>query len=56
MSGLGGEDVCAKSGGCPTRAVWQKLSEGITQVVDGITLRDMLDDYERMNAQEEMQS
>lgn len=53
VSCLAGEDVCAKSGGCPTRAVWQKLRDGINQVVDSITLQDMLDDYERMNAQGE---
>lgn len=55
VSCLGDDDVCAKSGGCPTRAVWQKLRDGINQVVDGITLQDMLDDYERMNAQGEQQ-
>ena len=44
VSCLAGEDVCHKSGGCPTRAVWQKLRDGINQV---------LNDYERMNAQGE---
>ena len=53
VSCLAGEDVCAKSGGCPTQAVWKKLRDGINQVVDSITLQDMLDDYERMNAQGE---
>lgn len=53
VSCLGDEDACARSGGCPTRVVWQKLRDGINQVVDGITLQDMLDDYERMNAQGE---
>lgn len=53
VSCLTGDDVCHKSGGCPTRAVWQKLRDGINQVVDSITLQDMIDDYERMNAQGE---
>lgn len=53
VSCLTGDDVCHKSGGCPTRAVWQKLRDGINQVVDSITLQDMVNDYERMKAQGE---
>ena len=53
VSCLAGDDVCHKSGGCPTQAVWKKLRDGINQVVDSITLQDMIDDYERMNAQGE---
>ena len=46
------EDTCLKAGACPTRLVWQKLHEGLNGIVDGITLQDMLDDYERMSARE----
>lgn len=42
------EDACDKACACPTRLVWQKLREGVNRVVDGITLRDMLDDHERL--------
>lgn len=40
------EDACKKAGACPTRLVVQKVSEGINAIVDGITLQDMIDDYE----------
>jgi DNA-binding IscR family transcriptional regulator len=33
--------------------VWQKLRDGMTAIVDGITLQDMVEDYWRMNAQED---
>ena len=45
------EDVCHKACSCPTRVVWKKLRDGLNQIVDGITLQDMLDDYERMSAE-----
>jgi Rrf2 family protein len=44
------DDTCDKAGLCPTRAVWRKVHEGINHVVDGITLKDMVEDYERMRA------
>ncbi len=46
-----GEDACHRACSCPTRVVWQKLRDGVNKIVDGITLQDMLDDYERMSAQ-----
>lgn len=36
------EDSCEKSGGCPTRMVVQKVSDGVNAIVDGITLQDMI--------------
>jgi len=45
------EDACHKACSCPTRVVWKKLRDGLNQIVDGITLQDMLDDYERMSAE-----
>lgn len=30
--------------GCPSKHVWQKLAEGINNVLDGMTLQSMLDD------------
>ena len=49
-----GEDTCDRACACPTRVVWQKLRDGVNKIVDGITLQDMLDDYERMSAQTKM--
>ena len=45
------EDACHKACSCPTRVVWKKLRDGLNEIVDGITLQDMLDDYQRMNAE-----
>lgn len=46
------EEVCGKACSCPSRAVWMKIRDGLNAIVDGITLQDMLEDYERMSAQE----
>ena len=45
------EDACQRACSCPTRVVWKKLRDGVNQIVDGITLQDMLDDYQRMSAE-----
>ena len=45
------EDLCHKACSCPTRVVWKKLRDGLNEIVDGITLQDMLDDYQRMSAE-----
>ena len=47
------EDACGKSCACPSRIVWMKLRDGLNAIVDGITLRDMIEDYQRQGAQEE---
>ena len=47
------EGACGKACVCPSRLVWLKLRDGMNAIVDGITLQDMLDDYERACAQEE---
>ena len=45
------EDACHKACSCPTRVVWKKLRDGLNEIADGITLQDMLDDYQRMSAE-----
>ena len=50
---LDGEDCCEKACACPSRTVWMKLRDGMNAIVDGITLQDMVEDYRRMNAQED---
>ena len=44
------EDTCGKSCVCPSRIVYQKLRDGLNQLADGITLQDMLTDYQRDSA------
>lgn len=38
------EDACGKSCACPSRIVWMKLRDGLNEIVDGITLRDMIEE------------
>ena len=44
------EDTCGKSCACPSRIVYMKIRDGLNQVADSITLRDMIDEYERASA------
>ena len=48
------DEACGKSCDCPTRIVWIKVRDGLNQIVDGITLRDMIEDYRCQQAQEDM--
>lgn len=34
---------CSREDGCATYMVWQKLNDAINEVVDGITLQDLVD-------------
>ena len=47
------DDACGKSCACPSRIVWMKVRDGLNQVVDGITLQDMIDEQVCQTAQEE---
>lgn len=47
------EDACGKSCACPSRIVWMKIRDGLNAVVDGISLQDMIDDYQCLSAQGE---
>ena len=40
------EDSCGKTCACPSRVVWMKIRDGLNSIVDGITLQDMIDEYE----------
>jgi len=42
-------DACVRSGQCPSRLVWERLTECIDQVLDSVTLGDMLVDQKRLN-------
>ena len=47
------DHICGKACACASRIVWMKLRDGLNAIVDGITLRDMIADYERQCAQED---
>ena len=44
------DEACGKSCACPSRIVYMKIRDGLNQVADSITLRDMIDEYERASA------
>lgn len=46
-------DACVRSGQCPSRLVWERLTSCIYDVVDGITLADMLEDGDRLEDSKE---
>ena len=50
------EDACGKSCSCATRIVWQRLRDGFNDILDGITLRDMMNDYQRLCAERNEQT
>lgn len=39
------EDVCSNSKVCVTKVVWERLKKGIEDVINSITLQDMINDY-----------
>ena len=46
--------LCSRGRGCPTLPIWRGLAKAINDYLDGITLQDMADDYERLKAQEDI--
>ncbi|MPM21348.1 HTH-type transcriptional regulator CymR [bioreactor metagenome] len=43
------EGVCENANDCSTKLVWEKLKKGIEDVLNSITLQDMVDDYNKRN-------
>ena len=41
------EDICENSGICVTKVVWERLKKGIEDVINSITLHDMINDYNK---------
>ncbi|MEG1312466.1 MAG: Rrf2 family transcriptional regulator [Romboutsia sp.] len=41
------EDVCENSSVCVTKVVWEKMKKGIDEVINSITLQDMINDYNK---------
>ncbi len=46
---VGENNFCAAASKCASRLVWQAISDSINQVIDNITLQDMIDDNKRLN-------
>ena len=40
--------LCDKANHCIAKIVWEKIQTGISDVIDSITLQDMIDDYKKM--------
>lgn len=47
------EDTCGRSCDCPSRVLWRKIQAGLDEIVDGITLQNMVDDYRQNCTQED---
>ena len=45
---MGDADACIRSSQCPSRLVWERLTDCINGVVDAISLQDMLKDHEML--------
>lgn len=41
------EDICENSNVCVTKIVWEKMKKGIEEVINSITLQDMINDYNK---------
>lgn len=46
------EYECAKEESCVTKLVWMRIRDSIDEVIDSITLKDMLDESEKMTTNE----
>ena len=42
---------CSRSNNCATLLVWKKLDHAISDVVDGITLADLVEEQKRLDGQ-----
>ena len=49
----GDDNTCEKQGVCTSRIVWERLKNGINEVMNGISLGDMLDDYDRLLSEQD---
>lgn len=46
------EEFCVKSDQCAMHLLWARIHQGIDQIVDGITLGDMVNDHHMLNQTE----
>lgn len=47
------EPECSKAGFCVTRLIWEKIMDSINNVIDSITLKDMVNDYYKLQQKKE---
>ena len=47
---VGSSAKCQNAGACSTHAMWRRIYDGLSTVVHGITLADMLEDERRLAA------
>lgn len=50
---LDDEPECTKADYCVTRLIWEKIMDSINNVIDSITLRDMVNDYYMLKQKKE---
>ena len=50
---LSDEEYCEKACVCPTKRLWERLSQSIDDVLSGVTLADMQADHMRLQAERE---
>ncbi|HYF82780.1 MAG TPA: Rrf2 family transcriptional regulator [Clostridia bacterium] len=47
------EPECSKADFCVTRLIWEKIMDSINNVIDSITLNDMVNDYYKLQQKKE---
>jgi Rrf2 family transcriptional regulator, cysteine metabolism repressor len=45
---------CTRSDRCVTRLLWTKIRDSVNQVVDSISLQDLVEDYKKANGNEDI--
>jgi Rrf2 family protein len=53
---LNDEPECTRAEYCVTRLIWEKIMDSINNVVDSITLNDMVNDYYKLKHKKEGES
>lgn len=49
VSCLDDAEECTRHGGCVTIKVWKDIYDAVNNVVDNVTLEDLVNDYHKMN-------
>ncbi|MBU5426714.1 Rrf2 family transcriptional regulator [Tissierella pigra] len=49
---MGDEHECSREDRCVTKQVWVRIKDSIDEVIDSITLQDMIDDENKLNGKE----
>ncbi|MCX7922902.1 MAG: Rrf2 family transcriptional regulator [Clostridia bacterium] len=44
---------CERSGACVTKLIWERIRDRVNEVVDSITLEDLVDQYRKLNTKDE---